>query len=280
MHSDGEKRRSLSLTLLFATGDLRRYVSREIVSEMKLNRMYDEFAHLWPLISLPEKYAAEARYWRDAVRKKLGPERHEILELGVGGGHNLSHLTNEFQATAVDLSHKMIQNSMKLNPDVEHHVGDMRSVRLGKKFKAVLIHDAISYMLTEEDLRLAFATTVAHLDPGGVFVTSPEYFRETFFGPRVGHSTHSDGETELTFIEYSHDPDPSDTTIETIMFYFIREKGILRIEQDRHITGLFPKATWTGLMEESGFQVEEYPFPFGDHPRQNCLLVGLLKRST
>ena len=33
------------------------------------NRMYDEFAHLWPLISAPEDYATEARYWRDALRE-------------------------------------------------------------------------------------------------------------------------------------------------------------------------------------------------------------------
>lgn len=244
---------------------------------MQQNRLYDEFAHLWPLISPPEEYAAEARYWIKPLREKLGPGRHEILELGVGGGHNLCHLKNDFEATAVDLSEKMLKNSIKLNPEVTHHVGDMRSVRLGKKFKAVLIHDAISYMLSEEDLRLAFATAVAHLDPGGVFVTSPDYFRETFRGPRVDHSTHSDGETELTFVEYAYDPDPGDTTVETIMLYFLREKGNLRIEQDRHITGLFPKATWIDHMTDCGFKVEEYPFPFGDDPRQACLLVGLLK---
>ena len=57
---------------------------------MKLNRLYDEFAHLWPLISAPEEYAVEAQHWRDALREKLGPGRHEILELGVGGGHNIA----------------------------------------------------------------------------------------------------------------------------------------------------------------------------------------------
>ncbi len=244
---------------------------------MKLNRMYDEFAHLWPLISPPEGYATEAQHWREVLRKKLGPGRHEILELGVGGGHNLSHLADEFQATAVDLSEKMLQNSIKLNPRVKHHVGDMRTIRLGKKFKAVLIHDAIDYMQTEEDLRSAFATAVAHLEANGVLIVAPDHFRETFSSPWVDHSTHSDGETELTYIAYSYDPDPSDTTIETIMFYFIRNRGDLHIEQDRHITGLFPKATWISLMEESGFQTEEWPYTLGDVPRQLCLLVGVLQ---
>lgn len=245
---------------------------------MKLNRLYDEFAYLWPLISAPEDYAKEARYWKDVLRAKLGPGRHEILELGVGGGNNLSHLTSEFQATAVDLSEEMLRISMQLNPTVEHHVGDMRSVRLGRKFKAVLIHDAISYMLTEEDLRRTFATAVAHLDEGGVIVTSPDYFRETFQGPRVSHSTRSDGEIELTHIEYEYDPDPNDTTIESIMFYLIREKGALRIEQDRHIIGLFPLKVWVNLMAEAGFHVETWPYPVHEDGRESYLLVGVLSK--
>jgi len=245
---------------------------------MKLNRLYSDLARLWPLVSPPERYEQEARYWREALRRELGPGRHEILELGVGGGHNLSHLTGDFQATAVDLSERMLANSIRLNPGVEHLVGDMRTVRLGKKFKAVLIHDAISYMLTRDDLGAAFTTAAAHLEPGGVFITAPDYFRETFHGPWVRHSTHSDGETELTFIEYSHDPDPADTTVETIMFYLIREGGALRIEQDRHITGLFPKADWIRLMEEAGFEVGEIETDLGEDPRYPCLLlIGVLK---
>lgn len=254
-----------------------RYVLRNIQGTVKPNRMYEEFAHLWPLISPPEDYANEARYWRDGLRQKLGPGRHHILELGVGGGHNLSHLTDEFDATAVDLSEKMLQHSIKLNPGVKHHVGDMRSIRLGRKHKAVLIHDAIDYMLTEQDLRLTFATAAAHLEPHGVLVTAPDDFRETFRGPRISHRTNSNGETELTYIEYQYDPDPSDTTVESIMFYLIREEGKLRIEQDRHILGLFPMQTWLDLVTEAGFEVEKWPYPVHDDGRESYLLVGVWK---
>ena len=118
---------------------------------------------------------------------------------------NLSHLTNDFLATAVDISGKMLAQCHRLNPDVPVHLGDMRTVRLGKRFKAVLIHDAITYMLTEADPRQTFATAAEHLEPGGVFVTAPDHFRETFHSPRVEHTTNSDGKTELTLIEYQYD---------------------------------------------------------------------------
>ena len=120
---------------------------------MKRNRLYNDLAHLWPLFDPPEEYAQEAAFWRQVLREKLGPGRHHVLELGVGGGHLLSHLTADVQATAVDISEGMLTHSLKLKSGGGHHVGDMRSVRLGRTFQAGLIPDAISYILHEEGLR-------------------------------------------------------------------------------------------------------------------------------
>lgn len=239
--------------------------------------MYNEFAHLWPLISPPKDYAREARCWKNALRHNLGPGKHEILELGVGGGHNLSHLTEDFKATAVDLSPKMLENSRKLNPEVKHLIGDMRSLRLDRKFQAVIIHDAIDYMLTEQDLSKVFETAASHLYPKGVLITAPDYFKETFTDPWIEHGTNRDEKIELSYIEYSYDPDPEDTTIETIMFYLIREKGRLKIEKDRHVTGLFPKTTWSRLIRQAGFDFNEWLCPPSGDLRQASLLIGVLK---
>ncbi len=244
--------------------------------EVRRHRLYDEFAHLWTLVSAPADYAKEAGYWRRVLREKLGPGRHEVLELGVGGGNNLSHLTDDFRATAVDISEKMLANSVKLNPSVVHHVGDMRTVRLGKKFRAVLIHDAVSYLLTEDDLRATFATAAAHLEPGGVLVMAPDFTREEFRCHQVRHSTRSREGVTVTHIDYQYDPDPTDTTVETIMFYLICEDGKLRIEHDRHVTGLFPLHRWLELMEECGFRAEKHEYPVHELSGLNYLLVGTL----
>ena len=244
---------------------------------MQRNRLYYELAHLWPLISPPEEYADDARHWHQALREKLGPGRHRILELGVGGGHNLYHLTPHFQATAVDLSEPMLALSRQLNPEVEHHVGDMRTIRLGRRFRAVLVHDAICYMLIEDDLRATFATARAHLVTGGVLIVSPDCFRETFKGTSVIHWTRRKGGLELTCVEYLHDPDPSDTIIESIFFYILAEGGKVEIEQDRHITGLFSLNTWLRLMEEAGFRVEVKRYPAYEAGYGGYLLVGTAK---
>lgn len=225
---------------------------------MTLNRLYNDLAWLWPVISPPEEYADESGYWRRALWDKLGVGRHHILELGAGGGHNLSHLTNHFQATAVDISPQMLCLSTGLNPGVDHHLGDMRSVRLGGVFDAVLIHDAVSYMLTEEDLRAAMETSRAHLRPEGVLLMGPDWVREDFYSStrKEFRWVRKRGRMEVIIEEYLHDPEPEDTQIESVYTYTITQDGKSHVEIDTHTTGLFPVATWTRLMEEAGFGVE------------------------
>lgn len=231
---------------------------------MSQPRLYGELAYLWPIISPPSEYQEAAEVWRQAIRDKLGEGRHRVLELGVGGGHNLSHLTEEFEATATDISPEMLDLSRKLNPSVGHHLGDMRTLRLGETFDAVLIHDAISYMLTEGDLTATFDTAKRHLRPGGLLIIAPEWVQENFRAPMVLHWVREQGDIQVTVQEYIHDPDSSDTEIESVYTYTIVENGQERVEQDTHTTGLFPMATWTRLLQEADFQVETVRLPINE----------------
>ena len=240
-------------------------------------RLYNELAYLWPAISPPEEYAVEAEDWRRALRRYLGKGRHRILELGVGGGHNLSHLTSEFDAVAVDISPNMLELSQRLNPTVEHHLGDMRSFRLaGRTFDAVLVHDAICYMLTEDDLRATFATARAHLRPGGLLLVGPDLVRDTFRpGMKMQWSTERDG-VQITTQETVYDSDPSDTVVESQFTYTITERGARRVERDVHVTGLFPIETWMSLLEEAGFRTERIPLPGDGDGCGEHLFCGVL----
>ena len=228
------------------------------------NRLYGDLAWLWPVMSPPEEYADEAVYWLRQLRSRLPAGKRRVLELGTGGGHFLHQLVPEYDAVAVDVSEAMLAHSRRLNPGVTHHVGDMRTVRLGETFDAVLIHDAISYMLTEDDLRAAFATARAHLEPGGLLLVAPDHYADTFTSPYIDDETKSDGETTLTCVEYSVMLDPKGTTVETVYTYYIVRGGELRVEMDRHTTGLFPLATWGRLLSEAGFDVERVDYPVGE----------------
>ena len=243
-------------------------------ADIRPGRLYDDLAWLFPIITPPEEYAEEATHWRAALRERLGPGRHRILELGVGGGHNLSHLTADYDATAVDLSEAMLHHCRRLNPDVELHVGDMRTVRLGRTFDAVLIHDAVGHLLTEADLVATFETAAAHLKPGGVLIVAPDLFAETFRPSEVSHATHRAGGLEVTYLEYIYDTDPTDTQVETIMVFMILQDGRLRIECDRSAQGLFARPVWTGALETAGFEADSQVFALSEWPHPYELIVG------
>lgn len=239
-------------------------------------RLYNELAYLWPIISPPGEYAGEADCWREVLQDKLGPGRHHILELGAGGGHNLSYLTQDFQATAVDISPEMLSLSRKLNPEVQHHLGDMRTVRLELSFDGVFIHDAISYMLTESDLSATFETAKMHLRPGGVLLLVPDWVQEVFPGTADFNWVREVDGVRVSIQEHLHDPDSSDTQIESRYCYTIRDNGGVRVEHDTHTTGLFPITTWERLLEESGFQVETLRVPGNEGGYGGILFVGAL----
>ena len=239
-------------------------------------RLYNDLAYLWPIISPPGEYAGEAACWREVLQDQLGPGRHHILELGVGGGHNLSHLTQHFQATAVDISPEMLSLSRNLNPGVQHYLGDMRTVRLERSFDGVFIHDAISYMLTESDLSATFETARIHLRPGGVLLVVPDWVQEVFPGTAEFNWVREADGVQVSIQEHLHDPDSNDTQVESRFCYTIRQSGGVRVEHDTHTTGLFPIGTWTALMEGAGFRTETVPVPGNEGGYGGILFLGVL----
>ena len=215
-------------------------------------------------------------FFGDVIREELGVGRHKLLELGVGGGHNLSHLTADFDCTAVDLSLDMLALSKGLNPGVEHRVGDMRNTRLERIFDAVLVHDAASYLLSEQDLTETFATAAAHLRPGGLLMVAPDWVQETFPDGWVYNWDRQQGDIEVNIQEVMVDPDPLDTQVESTYTYTIKKDGETTVEVDTHITGLFPIQTWSGLMGQAGFTVEVRPLPPNEGGYGSWLFIGVL----
>ena len=96
-------------------------------------RMYSEIADWWPILSNPDDYDEEAGIFKETLTRASTGPLETVLELGCGGGNNASHLKADFDMTLVDLSPDMLDVSRALNPECEHVVGDMRTVRLDRE---------------------------------------------------------------------------------------------------------------------------------------------------
>lgn len=223
-------------------------------------RLYADLASWWPLLSAPADYAEEAAFYQRTLLETATWPCTTLLELGSGGGNNASHLKQRFRLVLVDRSAGMLEVSRAMNPECEHVEGDMRSVRLGRRFDVVFVHDAVCYLTTEADLRAAIETAYAHCEPGGAALFAPDFVRETF-RPSTDHGGH-DGETRgLRYLEWTWDPDPADSTYLVDYAYLLRDSdGAVRVEHDRHVEGLFSRADWLRLLGEVGFEPKRVPF--------------------
>lgn len=223
-------------------------------------RLYRELADWYPLLTPVGDYAEEAAFYRRLFEDHCRRSPRTLLDLGSGGGHNAAHLKATLACTLVDLAPAMLALSRRLNPECEHVQGDMRSVRLGRTFDCVLVHDAVSYMASRADLASALATAFEHTAPGGLALFQPDFVAETFKpGTETGGT--DAGSRGLRYLEWRWLPEASHETYVTDMAYLLRdERGTAEVFHDRHVMGLFPRAVWLELVAAAGFDPLAVPF--------------------
>jgi SAM-dependent methyltransferase len=228
-------------------------------------KLYSDLAGWWPLLSPPEDYVEEAGYLQSLFATRAPARSSTLLDLGCGGGSLASHFKERYSVTLVDRSPEMLAVCSRLNPTCEQLPGDMRTVRLGRLFDIVLVHDAICYALDPGELRQTIATARVHCRPGGLVLLAPDHVSETF-APQTECGGHDGDGRALRYLEWSWDPDPSDTTYETAFSLLMREAdGNLTHELDRHLEGLFPRQTWLDTLQEVGLGAETVVDPWERH---------------
>ena len=216
--------------------------------------LYTQLAGWYHLLTVPEDYDEEATFYLDLLARGADAPLRTLLELGSGGGNMAWHYKRHVRATLTDLSPRMLAQSQRINPELEHRPGDMRTLRLEREYDAVLVHDAVCYLTSQDDLAAAMRTAHLHCRPGGAAVFAPDHVRERFAesAETGGH----DGEGRaLRYLMWTWDPDPDDQTHVVDFSYLLREDGQpMRSVYERHVNGLFDRATWLRLLAEAGFE--------------------------
>jgi trans-aconitate methyltransferase len=237
--------------------------------------LYSDLAEWWPLLSAPEEYEEEAAFYSRTLIESCATRPKDVLELGSGGGNNASHMKRDFTLTLVDLSPDMLAVSEQLNPECAHLQGDMRTVRVGREFDAVFVHDAIDYMTTLDDLAAAVQTALIHTKPGGVALFCPDHLKE-HFKPSTEHGGEDGGGRALRYLMWTWDPDPTDSSCVANFAYMLREgEGEVRVLEERHICGLFSEQEWMDVFRSAGFEPTIVPFVLSDVPEPLHVVLGV-----
>jgi len=221
--------------------------------------LYAELAEWWPVISPPVEYADDGAVINVIFASAARPVQ-TVLDLGSGGGHMALHLKHRRSMTLVDMSADMLEVSEQLNPDCEHVEADMRTIRLGREFDAVLVHDAVDYVTSQDELSCVIATAFMHCRPGGLAVFAPDHTAETFRAGTGGGGGHDATGRQASFRERTSDPVPGDDWILAEYEFTLRDTdGTVRVVSEAHQLGSFRRDTWLSLLRGAGFTAEVRP---------------------
>lgn len=145
--------------------------------------VFREYARYYDLLYRDKDYAGEAAYVHNLVQHYC-PGAAALLNLGCGSGRHDRELAGlGYHVAGVDLAEEMLEVARQESgglAGVEYHLGDVRSIRLGRCFDAVVsLFHVMSYQVTNDDVLAAFRTAHDHLSPGGLFLF------DCWYGPGV-----------------------------------------------------------------------------------------------
>jgi len=105
---------------------------------------------------------------RRVFSRFLARSPRSILDIGCGTGRDLASLARECpDCVGVDYLPEMVEFARKQRPQVRFEAGDMRTLRLGRSFDAILcMGSAFMYALTNQDVARTLNTFAAHAHPG------------------------------------------------------------------------------------------------------------------
>jgi SAM-dependent methyltransferase len=213
-------------------------------------------------------------YYVRVARKARGP----VLEYGVGNGRvalavagaGVSVFGVDLSRTMLDdLEKRLAESPPKLRERIELRHGDMREVRLGRRFPLVIApFNALLHLYERSDFEAFFARVLDHLEPAGRFVfdfsvPQPDDLArdpERWFGaPRFRHPASG----ELVRYDERFDYDQFRQLL-LVTTRFSPEHGRPWTIPLTH-RQLFPREV-EALLHYNGFTDIEFTSDFSDHP--------------
>jgi SAM-dependent methyltransferase len=194
-----------------------------------------------------------------------GREGGPIVEWGAGTGRLTIPLARaSFDVTGVELSGEMVERGRAKDASAEWVHGDIRTVKLGRRFRLAICGFNSFLCLLGVDDALAFLRNAReHLEPGGLLGTevsafSPEDLADPPGGPRRQHDfTRGLPEGRLDRFSVSR-YDPASQLLAMRLFYELRgEDGALKERRVHDLTIRVAGRDELGLMLRlAGFEVE------------------------
>ena len=148
---------------------------------------YDPLADLY---DLEYTHDYDLPFWHALAEREGGP----VVEWGAGTGRlSVALAAAGFDVTAVEVSEAMIERGRAKGGTTEWVHVDMRSAKLGRRYKlAICSFNSFLCLRSQEDVQAFLRNAREHLEPGGllcieVSTFSPEELSDAPGGPSLRH---------------------------------------------------------------------------------------------
>jgi ubiquinone/menaquinone biosynthesis C-methylase UbiE len=232
-------------------------------------KIFSQYAECYDALYQGKDYQSETRFVLNILRKH-GVRGGAILELGCGTGA-YTHLfaRHHSPVVGVDFSSAMLTHAkMKLErlPEksvrrIHFHHGDIRTIRLRRKFNAVVaLFHVLSYLDSNRDLAATFETASRHLSDGGLFLC------DFWYGPGVlseppEHRTKKVENAEHSIIRTATPelyPSRNAVLVCYDITYLNKQQGIRHRIKENHLMRYLFKPEIEELCHGAGFQLVQF----------------------
>jgi SAM-dependent methyltransferase len=253
----------------------------------------EKYARAYDLLYVQKDYAAESRFVLQKLNERSQTVPLCVLDMGCGTGqHDIEFARAGLEITGLDLSDDMVRlasdRRAKAGPDLRQRLtfvqGDARSVRLGRKFDAVLaLFHVMSYMAVDGDFEAALRSARAHLNPGGVLVFDFWHGAAVVAQPPERRERAVASETAIIKRITTPDWDPSKHLV-SVRFDIEKtdlESNAVDTNSETHVMRYFFEAEIEKALEMTGFKlVELAEWLTGDVPSEKSFGVYAVAHAT
>jgi SAM-dependent methyltransferase len=221
---------------------------------------YDAFAPAYDLYTRGYDYAT----WManvEAVARRHGLLGQRLLDVGCGTGKSfLPMLDRGYEVTAFDVSPAMVERAREAAAGscATVLVADVRDLPvLGRFDFATSMDDALNYLLTEEELRMAFAGVARNLRPGGLFAFDLNTLAA--YSQFPGQSVFEVDGTFFCWLREAGEPgnEPGAIFTSAIEMFASEDGECWRRSTSRHVQRHHPADLIERLLGEAGFELVE-----------------------
>lgn len=229
------------------------------------NKVFGRYADYYNLLYKDKDSAGETQYLHQLIQKYCAGAGR-ILNLGCGTGrHDFELAQMGYDLVGVDLSEEMLliaNDRLKSQTSTVGGLsfvnGDIRNVRLGRKFDAVIsLFHVMSYQSSNADLIAAFATVREHLNDNGVFVFDCWYGPAVLTDPPVTRVKRLENDLVKVLRVAEPQVHPNENIVDVNYQVFITDKATGEIEEvfeTHRMRYLFvPELEY--LLAEAGFKL-------------------------